>query len=221
MTSPGQEQEKAIEGASRLIHQSRHVIALVGAGISVESGIPPFRGPGGLYTRVGEPDMRGYQRFLDDPEAHWRNLLHRESEGPGAESRRPMQDARPNPGHHALVELEEMGVLKHIITQNVDNLHREAGSKNIAEIHGNRRKVRCIGCGTRWMREEFQIRELPPRCPACGGLIKGDTVSFGEPIPRDVLSVCFQEAERCDCMLIIGTSALVYPAAGFPPEAKM
>ena len=91
----------------------------------------------------------------------------------------------------------------------------------MAEIHGNRHKLRCIKCNARWMRDEFQIRELPPRCPKCGGLIKGDGVSFGEPIPRDVLSVCFQQADQCDCMLIIGTSALVYPAAGFPPEAKM
>jgi NAD-dependent deacetylase len=221
MASPRQGQERAIEEASKIIHQSRHVVAMVGAGMSVESGIPPFRGVGGLWTRVGEPDMRGYQRFLDDPEGHWRNLLNPEREGPRAEFRESFAKARPNPGHYALVELEEMGILKYIITQNLDNLHREAGSQNVAEIHGNRHKLRCIECNLRWMREEFPIRELPPRCPECGGLIKGDGVSFGEPIPRDVLSVCYRETEMCDCMVIIGTSALVYPAASFPADARM
>jgi NAD-dependent deacetylase len=221
MTSSGHDQDRAAEEASRIVSQSRHVVALVGAGMSVESGIPPFRGPGGLWTRVGEPDMSGYQRFLDDPEAHWRSLLNPETEGPRAEFRQAIEKARPNPGHYALAEMEEMGVLKYIITQNVDNLHREAGSQNVAEIHGNRHKLRCIECNLRWMREEFHIQELPPRCPECGGLIKGDGVAFGEPIPQDVLAICHREAELCDCMLIIGTSAVVYPAAAFPQRARM
>jgi NAD-dependent deacetylase len=222
LTSLGQEQERAIEEASRLIHESRYVIALGGAGMSVESGIPPFRGPGGRWTIAGgEPDPRSYQRFLEDPVGHWQNRLNQDAERRGGGAWQSHDAARPNRGHHALVELEEMGILKYIITQNTDNLHREAGSRNLAEIHGNRRKLRCIECGLRWMREDFQIRELPPRCPECRGLIKADIVTFGEPIPRDVLPICFEQTEMCDCMLIIGTSALVYPAAGFPPEAKM
>ena len=114
-----------------------------------------------------------------------------------------------------------MGILKYIITQNVDGLHLDAGNHKVAEIHGNRNKLRCIGCNLRWMREEFEIKTLPPRCPECGDLIKGDGVAFGEPIPRDVLSVCHRESMECDCMVIIGTSAVVYPAAAFPQEAKM
>ncbi|MBI2855868.1 MAG: NAD-dependent deacylase [Chloroflexi bacterium] len=213
--------ERAIEEASRLILQSSHVVALVGAGMSVESGIPPFRGPGGLWTRIGEPSMNGYQRFLADPEGHWRDILNPDMEGPRAQFRAAIEKARPNPGHYALAELEDMGVLKYIVTQNVDGLHRDAGSQNVAEIHGNRNKVRCIECNLRWMRQDFQIRELPPRCPECGGLIKGDGVAFGEPIPKDVLATSFQEAQTCDCLVIIGTSALVYPAAGLPTEARM
>ena len=218
MTSPEQQQERAMEEASMIIHQSRHVVALVGAGMSVESGIPPFRGEGGLWTRVGEPDNRGYQRFLEDPEAHWRNLLNPETEGPRAEFRDAFAKAQPNPGHVALVAMENLGILKYIITQNVDGLHVEAGNERVAEIHGNRNKLRCIECNLRWMRQDFEITVLPPKCPECTGLIKGDGVSFGEPIPRDVLAVCYQQTRMSDCMMIIGTSALVYPAASFPPS---
>jgi NAD-dependent deacetylase len=116
--------------------------------------------------------------------------------------------------------MEDGGWLKHIITQNIDNLHQLAGSRNIIEIHGNRTKLRCIQCNTRWPLDEFPIDELPPHCPACAGLVKGDTVMFGEPIPRDVLDECVEQARLCDCMLLIGTSAVVYPAAQFPVDVK-
>ena len=210
-----------LKKAAMTISQSKHVVALVGAGMSVESGIPPFRGSGGLWTRIGEPPMNGYQRFLADPEAAWKEILNPDDSGPRAEFRQAIEKARPNPGHYALAKFEELGILKYIITQNVDGLHWDAGSKNIAEIHGTRHKVRCIECNLRWMRADFQIRDLPPKCPECGGLIKGDTVYFGAPIPQDVLHTSFRQTQLSDCMLIIGTSALVYPAAGLPSEAKM
>jgi NAD-dependent deacetylase len=213
--------EEALDEAAKLISESKHLIALVGAGMSVESGIPPFRGSGGLWTRIGEPPMNGYQKFLADPEAHWKEIINPDDSGPRAEFRSAIEKALPNPGHYALAKLEQIGILKYIVTQNVDGLHWDAGSKNIAEIHGTRHKVRCIECNLRWMRADFPIQELPPKCPECGGLIKGDTVSFGEPIPQDVLHTSFKEAQQCDCMLIIGTSALVYPAAGLPSEASM
>jgi NAD-dependent deacetylase len=127
-----------------------------------------------------------------------------------------IEEAKPNPGHIALAEMERLGYLKHIITQNIDNLHQEAGSTAITEIHGNRTKMRCIGCGRRWKREEFRSDEVPPRCPHCQGLVKNDTVMFGEPIPQDALESCFREAQQADAVLLVGTSAVVYPAAEFP-----
>ncbi len=226
MTSPGEKLEKGIEDAARIILERNYLVAMVGAGMSVESGIPPFRGSGGLWTKVGEPDNRGYQRFLEDPVAHWRNILNPEDmDGPRAEFRDAIENARPNPGHYSLVELEERDILKYIITQNVDGLHLDAGNRKVAEIHGNRNKLRCIGCNARWMRSEWDINvdNLPPRCPdpECGDLVKGDGVAFGEPIPRDVLNICYRESVACDSMIIIGTSAVVYPAAAFPQEAAM
>ncbi|MBI4307268.1 MAG: NAD-dependent deacylase [Chloroflexi bacterium] len=212
---------KELEQAARLIADAQYVVALIGAGLSVESGIPPFRGPGGLWTRYGEPDMRGYQRFVASPKAWWEKQLF-DPEPYRAELNQALERARPNPGHYALAEMERMGVLKHIITQNVDNLHRLAGSKAIAEIHGNRTRLRCIGCGARFERSAFPInpRRLPPECPECGGVVKGDGVMFGEPIPPDVLRVCEEQTLLCDCMLLVGTSGVVYPAAGFPSIAR-
>jgi NAD-dependent deacetylase len=115
-----------------------------------------------------------------------------------------------------------MGRLQHIITQNIDNLHQIAGSQGITEIHGNRTKLRCVLCNHRWPYEDVALDELPPKCPDCtGGIVKGDTVMFGEPIPRDALDECINQSRMCDCMLLIGTSAVVYPAAQFPEDVKM
>ncbi len=212
------ELSKQLDEAARVIVASQHVVALVGAGLSVESGIPPFRGPGGLWTKYGEPDMFGYQRFLEDPKRWWQERITRTPAY--QELMEALEGARPNPGHYALKEMEELGFLHHIITQNVDNLHYEAGSRAVTEIHGNYRKLRCIRCNTRWPREEFPITEIPPRCPHCSGLVKSDTVMFGEPIPSDALEECIRQTAMCDCMLLVGTSAVVYPAAGFPVDVK-
>lgn len=208
-----------IQRAAALLARARSVVALTGAGLSVESGIPPFRGPGGLWTKYGEPPLDGYQRFLRDPAAAWRERLHpRESWARGlAET---LGRAKPNPGHLALAELERRGVLTFVITQNVDDLHRQAGSKALLEIHGNHALLRCLACHARFEPAAIPVDEakLPPLCPECGGVIKGDTVQFGEPIPPDVLRGCYEAVERCDCMLVIGTTATVYPAAEFPFE---
>jgi NAD-dependent deacetylase len=212
-----------IERAAAAIVASRYVIALVGAGISVESGIRPFRGKGGLWTERGEPPMDGYQRFLADPGSHWQQMLARRASDD--EFSHALREARPNAAHVALARLESMGVLRHMISQNIDNLHFEAGSVAVTEIHGNRTKVRCIDCGARWAWAEFNAENLEPgpqnltgalACPQCAGVVKGDTVMFGEPIPRAFLEECQEQAERADCVLIAGTSATVYPAAAFP-----
>jgi NAD-dependent deacetylase len=207
----------ALERAVELLVSSRYTIAMTGAGVSVESGIPPFRGPGGLWTKHGEPPMDGYQRFLADPKGYWEERLRAPSE-----IVRALAQAQPNAGHLAMRELERIGILRHLITQNIDNLHRAAGHQQVAEIHGNAQLLRCIGCSQRFAKGAMAVslEDLPPRCPSCYGIVKADTVHFGEPIPPDVLEVCFRETRQADCMLVAGTSALVYPAASFPQMVK-
>jgi NAD-dependent deacetylase len=209
---------KGIEGAVELLLGAKYVVGLTGAGMSVESNIPPFRGPGGLWTRYGEPPMDGYQKFLADPRGDWERRIKKE--GYTRELYEALERASPNPGHYAFAELEEMGILKCLITQNVDNLHRVAGGKNLAEIHGNRTLIRCLRCNSRFPEEEVSLEVLPPPCPHCGGIMKTDIVIFGELIPPDVLQKCQVESQKCDCMLVAGTSATVYPAAGFPGEVR-
>ena len=206
-----------VKKAAEILVSSQYVTALTGAGVSVESGIRPFRGPGGLWTERGEPSMDGYQRFIRDPKKYWENRNRPRRSSRSGTTRKP---AEPNPGHYALAELEKMGILKSLITQNIDNLHNVAGSDNVIEIHGNSRKIRCIKCNRRWPRGSFDFSDNPPVCPHCGGVVKGDTVMFGEPIPRDVLEKSFAESNHSDCMLVIGTSAVVYPAASMPLIVK-
>lgn len=206
---------QSIRDAAAIIADSKYVTCLTGAGISVESGIRPFRGPGGLWTEKGEPPMDGYRRLLSDPKAYWERRMKR-SDGFGLN----LRDKEPNPGHLALARLEEVGVLRTLITQNIDNLHNVAGSVNVLEIHGNSRYLRCVECSTKWGEDELVITEIPPKCQYCGGLIKTDTVMFGEPIPSAVLQRCFEESERSDCMIVAGTSATVTPAANLPRIVK-
>ncbi len=214
-----QTQADKIRKAAETLADARYVVALTGAGVSVESGIPDFRGPDGLWTKYGEPPLDDYRRFLQDPKADWLRRLKRE--GYTKELHDTLDRAVPNPGHYALAEMERMGILKCLITQNIDNLDRIAGSRNIAEVHGNMTILRCIECGARYSRREISVETLPPRCPACSGIVKSDTVFFGEGIPPDVMQKCVSELRRCDCMLIAGTSAAVYPAAGFPKEVML
>ncbi len=204
-----------LDRAAAILRGSAYTIALVGAGMSKESGIPTFRGDGGLWTRMGEPPMDGYRRLLADPKRWWEERLS-PPRPEMAEFTAALEAARPNPGHYAMAQLEQIGLLQHIITQNVDNLHYEAGSRSISEIHGNRHRLRCLNCSGRFWTGEIPLETLPPHCPECDGLVKTDTVMFGEPIPADVLERCYAESQRADCALVVGTSALVFPAADFP-----
>lgn len=210
--------EQDLDRAARWVADAEFVAALTGAGLSVESGIPPFRGPGGLWTKHREPPLNGFDEFLRDPKAAWRARLN--PQGPMRALWEALRSAAPNPGHRALVELERMGVLRALITQNIDDLHRMAGSACTIEIHGNYSLVRCLGCNRRLPRDEVDLVELPPICRLCGGVMKSDTVSFGEPIPVDVLAQCRRTADACDCMIVAGTSATVYPAAQFPVDVR-
>lgn len=210
--------ENNLVEATTLLATSEHVIALIGAGMSVESGIPPFRGPGGLWTKYGEPSMNGYQDFLQDPKGWWEKRIAQDQTNEKSELQEAMGKAEPNPGHYALAELERMGILKYSITQNVDNLQYVAGCTNVAEIHGSVDKLRCISCNFRMQKNEVTLDVLPPRCPQCGGIIKSDGVGFGEPIPSDTIAICHEQATFSDCVLLLGTSGTVYPAAAFPQE---
>ncbi len=217
--------EQAIARAARDLVDSKYAIALTGAGISTESGIPDFRGPQGVWTKNPEAERRaylGYPRFLDDPKGWWEESLAR----PRPSLLGDLEKVMPNPGHYALAELEKLGILKCVITQNVDALHEKAGTKNLLEYHGSFRKLRCVSCSLRFSRDEFDLEklmrenQLPPRCPTCRGVVKTDGVAFGEPIPSEVAYQSLEEAQKCDLMLICGTSAVVYPFANLPRIAS-
>ena len=211
-----------IQRAAALLRQARFAVALSGAGLSAGSGIPTYRGAGGLWTRHGAPPLLSYREFASDPADWWAKRLAAEEDPshPVYQMKQAVDAAKPNAGHLALAELERWGILRCVITQNVDNLHAEAGSRSLLEIHGNRTRLRCIECGLRFDRDGYDLSGHPPLCVECGGVVKLDTVMFGEPIPSDVLQACREAAERCDCMLLLGTSGTVNPAAQLPLVAK-
>jgi NAD-dependent deacetylase len=207
-----------IEEAATALRRSRYTVALTGAGLSAESGVPTYRGSGGVWTRFGEPTIDGWELFTRDPAAWWAEALdprHRETE-----FARALEAAKPNAGHLAMAALEAAGYLQHVITQNIDNLHQAAGQRSLTEIHGNRAMARCMACGRRVPLRDVPLGRLPPACGVCGGVLKNDTVMFGEPIPSDALDACYLHASRAEAFLVVGTSAVVYPAADFPVQAK-
>lgn len=203
--------------------KSKHAIALTGAGMSTESGIPDFRGPNGIWTKNPDAERQAYEsyfKFQRDPKAYW---IERMTETSWLAD---LIHARPNPGHLALAELEKMSILKCIVTQNIDNLHQKAGSRRVLDYHGNISLLRCYSCDTRYDPREFDLDRLlaedrlPPVCRKCNGVLKSDIVHFNEAIPEDVACESREEVERCDVMLICGTSAVVYPFAMLPRMAK-
>ncbi len=194
-----------------LLRQSRRAVALTGAGISTPSGIPDFRSPGtGLWSRVNPMEVATIQVFRHNPAAFYRWY--------GA-SARQFFAAQPNPAHHALAELERRGILRAVVTQNIDRLHQRAGSLRVLELHGNCQTAHCLGCGAtfeaRPVLERFLETEEIPRCP-CGSLIKPDVVLFGEMLPPDVLEEAREAIAHCDLLLIVGSSLVVTPAAELP-----
>jgi NAD-dependent deacetylase len=212
-----------IKRAAEDLVKSKYAIALTGAGISTESGIPDFRGPSGVWTKNPAAEKRAYEsygKFQRDPKAFWKERLTEPS------LLGDLGKMAPNPGHHALAELEKIGRLKCVITQNVDNLHQKGGSKTVLDYHGNAFKLRCFSCSERFESHEYDLNELlikdqlPPLCRRCGGVLKSDVVYFNEPIPMDVARHSQEEAGKCDLMLICGTSAVVYPFALLPTMAK-
>jgi len=209
-----------IEQAASDLVASNHAIVLTGAGISTESGVPDFRGPKGIWTTNKQAEAQAYQRyerFLNDPKAYWEEMLG--TVGSGSDFYRQMREVAPNPGHHAIARLEQMGIVKWAITQNVDGLHEKAGSQNVMHYHGTVEKLRCLSCGSRFGIGEFSLEKLPPLC-RCGRPLKYDVVHFQEPIPSDIMDAAEEEAMKCDLMLVCGTSAVVYPFAALPAMAR-
>lgn len=205
---------------AELMRCSSHVVALTGAGISTESGIPDYRGSRGLWTKDPSAEERAYDAyrvFTKDPVRYWR-------EGYGTH---PLYDdflaARPNRGHLSLARLERMGIVQCTITQNIDDLHRRAGSKCVIEYHGNAMMLRCVVCHARERRERHTstiVAETPPLCPSCAAPMKSDVVHFGEPIPADTVEKSHEEMAKTDMLLICGTSAVVHPFASLPLLAR-
>ena len=198
------------EQAVDLLLKSKKAVALTGAGISVESGIPPFRGKNGLWSKYDPEEYTHINAFMTNPHKVWKML---------EELWEIIDKAQPNPAHYALAELEKIGILSSIITRNVDCLHQQAGSKKVIEFHGSHSGFVCMWCGWRIEATKVSMVSIPPQCK-CGKPLKPDVVLFGEPIPHDPLRESFMETENCDIMFVIGTSAVIAPASGLPILAK-
>ncbi len=201
----------AIQQAAATLAACRKAVALTGAGISVESGIPPFRGKGGLWEKIDPMKYAHIDAYEQDPEAVWRVLFMQLKE--------VLEKSRPNDSHNGLYQLEQMGILKTIITQNIDGLHQQAGSRDVIEFHGTFAFQRCMSCQCRLDSKQVILKTLPPRC-ACGGVLRPDVIMFGEIIPIQDLQRSQMLATTCDAMLVVGTSATVQPAAYLPVIAK-
>ncbi|OGA29647.1 MAG: NAD-dependent deacetylase [Betaproteobacteria bacterium RIFCSPLOWO2_02_FULL_65_24] len=210
---------RLIERARAWVDTARRIVVLTGAGISTDSGIPDFRGPAGAWTRNPAAEkLASLRHYLADPQVRqtsWRNRLNH-----------PAWQARPNAGHLAMVMLERRGKLHALITQNIDELHQLAGNspERVIEVHGTIRKATCWECG--WKGEmapvldRVRAGEADPRCEYCGGILKSDTISFGQPLVPGVMERALRCAQEADLFLAVGTSLQVFPVAGAVPVAK-
>lgn len=201
---------KPCEKAAEAIKTSSSTVALTGAGISVESGIPDFRSPGGLWSKYDPMEFGHIHSFQSNPGKVWQMLLEVDI---------LLERAKPNRAHLSLAKLEEMGMLHAIITQNIDSLHQKAGSNKVIEYHGHGRTLRCDACGKRYPRSVVDQEKLPPLC-TCGKPLRPEFVFFGEPIPVRARQEAEAGAASCRVMLVIGTSGSVAPANYLPVIAK-
>lgn len=199
-----------IEVAS-LIRKARYCMAFTGAGISVESGIPPFRGENSIWSRY-DPHILELDYFRTRPEESWPVVREIFYDFFGK--------AKPNKAHQVLARMEAAGMLKCVVTQNIDNLHQEAGSKVVYEFHGNAQKLICLGCKDRISAADADFSVMPLRCKKCGGLMKPDFVFFGEGIPEEAYADSLEAARKADVCLIMGSTGEVMPAALIPQEAR-
>ena len=200
--------EALYKQVAELMVELKECVVLSGAGISAESGIPTFRSKGGLWEKYDPTVYASIEVFERDPSKYW------EIRGDFIKN---YDTYRPNAAHEALVELEKMGIVRQVITQNIDGLHRKAGSLNVIEIHGSLREIFCLQCFKEYLAPHVPDGS-PPYC-TCGGVLKPDTVLFGEQLPPEKLEKAYTESQTCKIMLVIGTSAVVYPAASLPSLA--
>jgi len=202
--------EAKYQQAARALCAAQKAVAVTGAGVSVESGIPDFRSPGGIWDTYPPEEFATIDAFLANPDKVW---------GMWYDLREMLRDIAPNPGHEALAELARLERLHAVITQNIDNLHQSAGSTDVVEYHGNAARMCCMTCAQRAPLNILERRETAPRC-GCGGVMKPDVVLFGEIIPPAAMLESEGLATSCDLVLIVGTSATVYPAAALPFTAR-
>ena len=197
--------------AAKIITSAKRCVAFTGAGISVESGIPPFRGENGLWNKY-DPRTFDIQYFHRNPRHSWEVIQEIFYDIFG--------EVEPNLAHYALAEMESRNLLASVITQNVDNLHTQAGSKVVHEFHGSLTKLICLDCRTSYPAFQIDLNTLPPACVACGGILKPDVIFFGEPIAEPANTHSFDEASCADCFILIGTTGSVAPANTIPGAAK-
>jgi NAD-dependent deacetylase len=200
---------KQLNAAAELIQTAEHLIALTGAGISKESNVPTFRGKDGLWKQYNAMDLATPQAFSQHPQLVWEWYTWRQN---------LIAECEPNPAHYTLAKWEHSGLLKTLITQNVDGLHRKAGSMQILEVHGNLWTLKCTNCPYH-SRLSHPAQGIPP-CPECNSNLRPDVVWFGESLPSTIMNQVFIELQTADIILVIGTSALVQPAASFPLVVK-
>ncbi len=191
------------------LSQSKKIVFFTGAGVSAESGISTFRGKDGIWNKLKPEELANFNAFMQNPEMVWEWYNHRKS---------IVHEAKPNAGHIAIADMQILFDDVTVVTQNIDNLHRRAGSKNIFELHGNIERNFCVKCRT-FYNEELDFSNGVPKCK-CGGLIRPDVVWFGEYLPEDQFSGGEKAAQNCDMFFVVGTSAVVYPAAGLVHTAK-
>ncbi len=194
-----------------LLTTAESICVLTGAGVSAESGVATFRGPEGLWAKFKPEELASFDAFLRNPELVWEWYTYRKT---------VIHQAVPNAAHHALVEMESLVEDFTLVTQNVDNLHARAGAQRVFELHGNVERSYCIECKRFTDEVILAIEGESPKCTHCGGLLRPDVVWFGEMLPQRALGEAFRAAERCDLFLCVGTSGLVYPAAGLPLVAR-
>ncbi len=202
---------ETIQRAAKDLTNAKTAVALTGAGISVESGIPPFRGKGGVWEKIDPMEYATIDAFMRDPAKVWNVLIK--------EMKEIIDRAEPNEGHKGLARLAEMGILTTVITQNVDGLHQAAGNEDVIEFHGNFAWHRCMDCDASIETPSIDLSRIPPRC-GCGGIYRPEVIFFGEMIPPEALTRSQQLSAQCDVMLVVGTSATVQPAAYMPVIAK-